>query len=257
MDEMAYVYIYDGSFTGLLTAIYDAWYDSAARKRQTIININTELDCMPNFLDEYINVSTEEEKASKVYNEIKKKISKGSLDKIYTAYLSCNLKKGTVIYNYLRLGFKLGPRVDEYIINSAVMAIDDINRKFGRETNKLMGFIRFKMLESNILFSEITPENNQMEVLAPFFMDRMPGQRWIIYDKNRNISCVSDGYRWLITNDLIIDKDRIDKDEIYFQEMWQSYFKNIAIESRRNYKLQRQFVPIKYRKNMIEFSNNL
>ncbi|MGI5880927.1 MAG: DUF4130 domain-containing protein [Syntrophomonadaceae bacterium] len=38
-----------------------------------------------------------------------------------------------------------------------------------------------------------------------------------------------------------------------YQELWKLYFNRIAIDSRRNPKLQTQFVPIRYRKNLLEF----
>lgn len=38
--------------------------------------------------------------------------------------------------------------------------------------------------------------------------------------------------------------------------MWKGYFEHIGIKERKNLRLQRQFVPTRYRKNMVEFNNN-
>ena len=42
-----------------------------------------------------------------------------------------------------------------------------------------------------------------------------------------------------------------------YEDLWWNFCHSIAIESRNNPKLQRQFAPIKIRKNMVEFSENI
>jgi probable DNA metabolism protein len=52
-----------------------------------------------------------------------------------------------------------------------------------------------------------------------------------------------------------IHRDPISSDrEMFYQALWKSYFKNIAIGERKNPRLQRQFIPRRYWKNLVEMS---
>ena len=42
--------------------------------------------------------------------------------------------------------------------------------------------------------------------------------------------------------------------ESVFVELWKGFFESISIKERENYRLQRQNLPIRFRKNMTEFS---
>lgn len=67
-------YIYDGSFDGLLTSIYEAYY-----RKEKIDDIVPEDSVEENFLVEKIYMETDREKAEKVYVAIENKISKNPL----------------------------------------------------------------------------------------------------------------------------------------------------------------------------------
>lgn len=96
MENMIY-YLYDGSFSGMLTAIYDAFY--ADDKPDKIIK---EKDYQENLFAEKVNIETDKEKSDKVYQAIADKISSKSLRKVYYTYLSEKEDRGTVIYKYLK-----------------------------------------------------------------------------------------------------------------------------------------------------------
>ena len=87
------VYLYDGTFEGLLTSVYYSYYTRP--HAQKIYNIN---DYEPNFLDETKIIETDITKFEKVYNAIINKIGQNSLNKIYLVYLSEDYESANYIY---------------------------------------------------------------------------------------------------------------------------------------------------------------
>jgi len=45
--------------------------------------------------------------------------------------------------------------------------------------------------------------------------------------------------------------------EAYYQALWGCYFNQIAIATRTNARLQAQFIPQRYRRNLIEFQQEI
>lgn len=247
-DRGILIYIYDGTFEGLLTAVHYAYYH-----HQHPDEIVSEHDLQQNFMAEYIVVETDTQKSRAVYTSIPHKISSKTLGVIYSVFLSMEYDKGTIIYNYLRLGYKMGSRVDSYLQNDWVLKTHKISAYVGREAHLLKGFIRFSEMEGGVLYSPITPTNNILELLCPCFADRMPSQPWVICDKIRSIAGIYDTNQWIITQvDIAILPD-CKEDDTKYRQLWRSFYNAIGIESRKNHNLRRQLMPKKYWKNMTEF----
>ena len=118
------VFLHDLSFEGLLSAIYDAYYSPNKPERIYCRNFYRE-----NLLDEVVDIKTDEVKFEKVFNAIKNKISKDSLNKIYLVFLSEYEESSNLIYDYIRMGFKLGKEVELHKNNDIVLNIDKISKK--------------------------------------------------------------------------------------------------------------------------------
>lgn len=69
-------YFYDGTFEGLLTSVYEAYYRHEVPSR-----ISSTESIQQSFLDTNVHIKTDEEKASKVYKSIREKISYQALKK--------------------------------------------------------------------------------------------------------------------------------------------------------------------------------
>jgi probable DNA metabolism protein len=49
----------------------------------------------------------------------------------------------------------------------------------------------------------------------------------------------------------------IDSQEEWFEDLWKTFHKTIAIKERTNKKCQQQFMPKKYWKNILEMENEI
>lgn len=240
-------YTYDGSFEGLLTAIYDAYYRKENPER--IITLDNHQKDM---FAKYIHIDTCPEKADKVYSSIKSKISNQALKNVFYVYLSELNDAGTWIYRYLKFGWKIGRRIDENLTDDRVQDVHNITRKIGREIHFMLGLIRFKKLEGDIYYAPFEPQYNISALLASHFADRMSDQNWVIHDVKRNIGVLYNRERWIIKDINLTESLKLSDEEINYQKLWKEYFKSIAIKERINPRLQKSNMPMKYWKYLVE-----
>lgn len=240
------VYIYDGSFEGLLTSIYEAYYTDL--KPDKIVPIR---DHEENFLYENIYIHTNHEKFKKVYRSIQNKISERALENVYNAYLSEINGSSTFIYEYLRFGYKIGKEIDLHLADSRVMNVHKAAIKVTNEIHCFMGLLRFKKVHGDVYYASLEPDHNIISSLAPHFKDRLSDQNWIIHDLKRGLAVIYNKKSWVLEhlyskNSEPFNESNVREIDMDFENLWKLYFKSISIESRKNLKLQKQHMPSRY-----------
>lgn len=241
------VYLTDGSFDGLLTAVFESFQRKEAEAR-----IGTRASIQMQLGEDAYDINTDAEKAERVYRGINNKISEDVLTEIYRAYLSEHEDIGTAINRYVHKGMKIGARIIGNLQDPDVFFVHDYNRKVMGEAHLLLGLTRFMKLENGVYHAVIEPRYNVLGLVAPHFTDRLSDQPWIIQDIGRGLSALYDTQELVFSNEPIPIHDHTIDAEADFQSLWQRYFKSIAIESRINPKLQRGFMPQRYWKHLIE-----
>jgi probable DNA metabolism protein len=82
----------------------------------------------------------------------------------------------------------------------------------------------------------------------------MPREKWIIHDKRRERAAINKNGRPEI---LSIELDRLpDKDssEDIYSGLWKNFYSSTAIKNKTNLRLQKQFMPVRYWKHLVEKS---
>ncbi len=179
-------YVYDGSFEGILTAVFEAFSRKEAPEA-----ILPEQGLQQDLTARYVFIAADQAKSDRVYESVWKNISEEALKNIYHTFLSEDSEAGTLIYRYLKLGWKMGGNVDMHLSDDTVFRINAINLKVEHEVHKLMGFIRFRQVEGGLFYSSISPDHNIVELLAPRFAERLSDQNWIIHDVKRELAAVA------------------------------------------------------------------
>ncbi|MBE5966878.1 MAG: DNA metabolism protein [Lachnospiraceae bacterium] len=254
------IYVCDNSIDGIFTAIYQAW---SSRYGHANIKIEEKYDhgACSNFelFSEYISVDTDYAVAVKVAESIQTKISEEAYQMVYHVALSNYQGKADLVYRFLILGFAIGPKVVQHLSNEVVGQMFALNKKVGNEVHHLLGFLRFTEQENRILTSVIHPQNNVLSLVVPHFADRLPEERFIIVDGNRNMAALhAPGKQWILMESQEITESigqEISGKEAGYQELWKAFFNSIAIMERTNYKLQRNNLPLRFRKDMTEFTS--
>ena len=241
------MHIIDGSFESLMTSVF-----ISHAEKQFPAGIYQKDEYQQSLYIAPREIQTDPVKADRVRNGIIRRLGTGIYENIWVAYLSNDPEKFTKISRYLKLAFVVGRNVTERLTEPEVMDMLMICRLVGRETNKLGGFIRFSVMENGVQFAEITPDHNQIPLLMQHFTDRLRGIPFIIYDSRRNIAGISDTKDWYVADAGGLELPGLASDEELIRALWRRFYKTIAIEARVNPKLQRNFMPLKYRRNMTE-----
>jgi probable DNA metabolism protein len=251
-------FLYDGSFEGLLTAVFDVYDRKAARVR-----IIPQERYQPDAFADRVDVVTDENKANRVWRGLQKKLSPGGLTNLFSLYLSERPDREDLLLAFCRMAFTTDEKVEENFYSPVVLQVAQIGKQLHREKHRFEAFVRFVQLADGTYFATIDPDFDVLPLITPHFRDRYADQLWIIYDTRRRYGIHYDGqtvqevrFDFLTSNlpSLEAAGTQAPAEDLY-QQLWQVYFRSVNIPARRNMKLHRQHVPVRYWKYLPEKRN--
>ena len=192
--------------------------------------------------------------SDKLLDAVAKKMGDEALSNILHCYLSDAHNSGIIIYRYISFGLNAGRSVNMHMTNDSVKPALDLVCKVKKEQHRMLGIVRFRLVENGLFYASIDPDHNITGIIAPHFARRMADQNWIIHDTRRNLAVVYDGKNWKSVEIEISREPEDSDDELFYQDLWRNYFKKISISERKNPKLQKQFLPKRYWKNLTEIN---
>ncbi|AXX92305.1 DNA metabolism protein [Malaciobacter molluscorum LMG 25693] len=242
------ILIYDKTFEGFLTLVYEVYY-----KRLKPKNISTKI---PNnlFLENLLHIKTDEIKAKKVMQAIKKNFYSKYFKTILNIFMCDNDEFELHLLNYIRIGFKDQKQLSN-INNSSIFYIQNLEKKLFSINHKMTGFLRFEELEDGTLYAKLENNYNICYFLGKHFYKRLNNQRYIIHDINRKIAFIKNDNYFGIQNIASFEEPTLSENEEKFKKLWNNFFQTISIESRKNEKVQKNLVPLLYRTYMTEFQS--
>ena len=247
---MEYVYIYNNSFLSLLTLI-----SYLIKNKIKPYKIKDD-SYIPNLLEEIINFNLEDEK--NIINNINQEFGSFVLKVMYYVYLSNNEKKELIIYYLFRNSLKYRKTILSYRNLNCVNEALKIFKYVGNENHKLKRFLRFKELKKGILYAEMEPTNNIIELLSFHFKKRLRGEYWIIYDKKRAIYSIYDKKDfYLVKKEDVNLEIELDDKELNFESLWQEFYDTIGIKERKNDRCRMNFMPKKYWSYILEVRDEI
>lgn len=243
------VYLYDGSFEGLLTVVLRCFEDKTMPfSIESADNVQQEIFC------DYLYTDTDFEKAKRVYTGIIKKVSPLSLHNIFYAYLSNMPDKGITIFEYILTGLKYGSKTDNYLSLDCVRLISEAAGYVANESHLYTGFVRFSELEGGIYYSEIEPVNNVLPAIANHFIKRYSAMPFMIHDINRKLCLVYNGKECVIKETSSLPKLNYSKEESEYKKLWKSFYDTVEIKERHNEKCRMTHMPKRYWTHLCELN---
>jgi len=244
---MSVVFLYDGTFEGLMTAVYEGYYSDL--KPAVIVDQACHVKSL---FDQETMIHTDHIKANKVMEAVQQKLGDEVFQTIMYAFFSEDVNVGTIIYRFIKVAFKIGPSCLGYRAHDDIGPVLDLYLGVDREAHLLLGLIRFVELDSGILYSQFEGSSNVISILGSHFFGRLSGEQWVLHDIKRSSAVICDGESWVIREVQIPEDITLHEREELFQNLWKTYFKHIAIKERVNPKLQMQNMPKRYWKYLIE-----
>ena len=239
-------FLYDGGFEGFLTAL------SLALDSGEGCAISKEEATEAGLFSEFVNSGVDPLRAGAARELVERRGSAESWQHVRFAFLSEVAGAETAILEYVQLLAAKGPGADNMLADDRVRKVHRLSASVGGEAHMFKGFVRFKELADKTLYSRIEPDHNILALLVPHFRARLGTCNWVIHDAKRNNAALYFKGRLVYAP---LDSARLleDAKEAKVRELWQHFFKTAAIKERINPRLQRQNVPLKYRKNLTEF----
>ena len=231
------VFVYDKTFEGLLTAVFDAY-----SRRSFPDLLLAEGEPFPLFYDEAVTICTDDAKVDRVWKGLQKRLSAMALSVITVTWLSELPETDMLLFRYIRKAIDAPRTVELNFGDPDVLEVSKVWKKVTNERLRVIQFLRFQKAVDGTFFAAVKPVYNVLPLTLAHLKDRFADQRWLLYDLKREY-----GYYYGL-----LGEELMDADEKLFQQMWKTYFKSIAIKERLNPKLHRQHMPARFWKYMPE-----
>lgn len=250
------LFTYDKTFDGLLTAVFDAYF------RKTFPEaLLQEGEPLPLFHQEVVAVITDEEKSSRVWKALQKKLSTSALSMLTTCWLSELPEVDILLFRYVCKTIDAPTSIELNFGDPDVLELSKIWKRVNGESLRITQFARFQKAIDGTFFAPFEPMYNALPLTISHFKDRFADQKWLIYDIKRQYGYYYDlkevtevtfegKAQHLITG--MLDESMMAGDEKIFQDLWKTYFKSIAIKERTNPRLHKQHLPVRYWKYLTE-----
>ena len=122
--------------------------------------------------------------------------------------------------------------------------------KVQHEIHRLTGFLRFSEENGGVYTARCSPDYYVLPAFAEHFTLRFGETPWAIIDEKRRLCLCREpgGEARLVPVSAVSTAGEKDP----WEDLWRLYHRSINNESRNNPHLQRQFMPERYHKNLIE-----
>lgn len=240
-------YLFDKTKKGLLTCIFESFYDKQIPDKVTTEYVQCGL------LDEIITINADNEKAERVYKCLKNCKTKYLISDFNLAFRSGESNRFKVLFDYLHIAISnKNTDISTAFAFPEVQAFTDLKNRIYTELHRFKGFLRFMETENGFYYAYYEPDNDITELLVPHFKARLQSP-FIIHDIKRNILALCDGKQYKIFNggDNSVTVFMSESEE-NFQNLWRQYYKSINIEERKNLRQMRNYMPERYWKNLPE-----
>ena len=238
-------YVYDGTFDGLLCVIFEAY-----RRRRPPTCIARAPLKQAAFFEEAIRVTTDERKARRVENGLRRAREPEAAETCYYAFRADRPGLEMTLFRYAEV--VLTPphqeRAETWL--APVLEAERLAKRVHHEIHRMHALVRFEETESGLYAARVAPAADVLDLAAPHFERRFPAQRWLIADERRRYAMYYDGHA-LRRLDALPERAPAE-DEADYQKLWRGYFRATTIAERRNLKLHRRHLPRRYWRYLTE-----
>ncbi|MBC7765038.1 MAG: TIGR03915 family putative DNA repair protein [Hyphomonadaceae bacterium] len=248
LERSDIMYIYDGSFEGLLCCVFESY-----EKKELPIDIQAE-NAMQMTLYTIKNIDSNSTKANRVRIGIMKKARKDFYDFIEMAFYTCHPHKERLILDFIRLGMQHGKDALSMLTHDTVSDLQKAVTALTRESHQFKGFVRFSIY-NQVMLSIIEPKNFVLPLLAPHFCDRYQNETFIIYDKTHGDALLYKPRELIITQVNDFELPETDEQENQYRSLWKLFYDTIAIDERSNDKCRMSHMQKRYWKHLTEMND--
>ena len=248
-------YTYDGTFEGLLTVLFSIYASKSPPN-----SVQPEATAQSGLFARPAHRDTDEALATRVWEGLLKTMDTEARARLYHVFLSEDPDRELLIFRYVDLALRSAVDVSENYANADVRRVQRLAQMMFREKHRMEAFVRFEKTADELFHATIEPDMDVLPLIAAHFTKRYADQRWLIYDRRRRYGLYYD----LTRTDIVQFEDPagrkstdisatvLDEREPLFKHLWQAYFDHVNIPERKNLKLHRRHMPLRYWKYLSE-----
>ncbi len=251
--------VHDGSPTGCLCAVAEA-YKRPERPPARFARSDAVRDL---FAAARETVESDPVRAERFLNYVSAKSSRDVVHTLLRALTAMPEGLEPHLLAYARKAVLHGACIVQAHADTDVTFVHRHARKVSLEIHRFKGLLRFQELQSGRFIALYEPDYDITLPLAFHFRRRLASQHWVILDCRRQQAATWDGERLnaehpdgdLLTGPLLercLADDEPSAAEARSRALWKTFHRTVAIETRTNPALQRQFMPARYWKHLTE-----
>lgn len=243
---------YDGSFDGLLSAVFWIY-----QHKIPLAQCQLGFECSTSDLfAQQQHVATHLPHAQRVFERLQRRLGQSGMRRLLFGFLSQHNDMPNV---FLRIVDKIlhaesgkNPLLDYTDLDIVQWA--QWEKAVSHERHFVTAFVRFEALQNGLWLAQIEPKYDVLPLAAPHFQKRYPEMPWAIYDVQRGYGIFCQDKKTHIIHELDLNQPeaQLSEHEKRYQQLWQQYFASTNIESRRNMHLQRKQMPERYWRYLTE-----
>ena len=228
--------IYDGSFPGFLTAVYEAFAEKTEE-----LDFAAKQNRVPTFYDEHM-VVYDRGKAGKIYRAITNRLCMSCYDRVFHAWLSHQEGIERDIFMFLKLSFVRGKNLWRMLSDPVIARVNTAARAVEREAELYLGILRFRRA-GKVYVADIESKREILPLLAPHFSERFADQPFLIRDRGfyQAFFCADGKTGYLPMEEFTELEELSDGDE--YEAMWKAYYQNACIQERKNRRVMLSHMP--------------
>ena len=251
--------VYHGSFPGFLCACAEALNSREPAPR--VLDARVE----PTLFEARFQVARDDERAAALWDRISNRAGSQAMVTVLEAFLSGMPGADASLATVLRKLWRKGAKALNDLSDGDVLAVEKAALRARQEGHKFCGLVRFSKLSDGSWYAPVEPSCDVLPLIAEHFSTRFSSMRFAIHDLARGSAIIHEAGRpcSLVEGfhlDAATTQDggrpdpeaELSRGEKEIRALWSLYFRAIAIEPRRNRRLQMSHMPRKYWSRLTE-----
>lgn len=245
------VFVPDGTFPGLLTAIFDAYAGDAPPDA-----VESSGGGQMGLFDRRTAIQTDPEKADRVWKGLETRLGRDQRSRLHEAFLSGSPGVENAIYRFVLDTIPKRGATPHGSHLSSHIRIEKLALSVRREAHRTKGLVRFQDIGGGRYLALISPRFDVLPLIRRHFEMRFADQTWVIHDTARHYGLFFDGRetRRVMPAEDGMEAPRGDaaQDEALCQALWRRYYAAVNIAARHNPRLHLQKLPRRCRRYLTE-----
>lgn len=203
----------------------------------------------------------DDERAMRLWKRLCRRFGSKALLVLLEAFLSDTPGADSAVAIIIRRLWLQGTSVLHDLSDASMLTVEKAALRAREEGHKMCGLVRFSELADGSWYATIKPSCDVLVLIADHFAARFEPMRFAIHDLGRGSAIMHEpGGGWSIVHCFTIEATAdpgglpLSDAERAIRQLWRIYHASIAIESRRNPRLQAAHMPKRYWDELVEMS---